>query len=136
MSVIQFVVTAATSVVVTIPVVLLIPRARQSSQFDRVLWLGTWAIAMLGTWYTLGNVQIPSLDVLTAGDVSIVRALAGGAAAALILNGLLWGIDRFEHPQAELEEEEAETGDGSLPPSPGVEASEAGANSADSAQIG
>jgi hypothetical protein len=95
---------AAIAVAVTVPIVLLVPRARQSLLFDRVLWIGTWSIAFLGIWFVLGNLKIPSLDLLIVGEVSVVPAVIGAVVAALILNGLLWGMDRFERPQTEERE--------------------------------
>jgi len=76
-SVAQFLVTAVISVLVTLPAVLLIPRARQSPMFDRVLWIGTWFLAFLGAWFVLGNVSVPGLDVLVIGGVSVIPALIG-----------------------------------------------------------
>ncbi len=103
MSIAPLVVTALISIVVTLPAVLLIPRARQSPMFDRVLWFGTWCLAFLGAWYALGNVNMPGLNGVVIGEVAVIPALIGAAVGAVLLNGLLWGMDRFSHPQIEEE---------------------------------
>ncbi len=95
----QFLVTAVLALVVTVPTILLIPRARQSPVFDRVLWFGTWLIAFLGAWFALGNLSLPTLNGLTMGDVLVVPALIGAIGGSLILNGLLWGMDYFGRGQ-------------------------------------
>lgn len=101
MSVAQLVVTIVIAILVTLPAVLLIPRARQSPMFDRVLWIGTWFLAFIAEWFVLGNVNAPGLNGMVIGEVSVIPALIGAAVGALLLNGLLWGMDRFSHPQIE-----------------------------------
>lgn len=101
MSIAQLVVTAVIAIVVTLPAVLLIPRARQSTVFDRVLWVGTWFLAFLGAWYVLGNVSLPGLGSVVIGEVTVIPALIGAAVGALLLNGLLWSMDFFSHSQIE-----------------------------------
>jgi hypothetical protein len=110
----QFLIPAALAIVVTLPTVLLIPRARQSPVFDRVLWFGTWFIALLGAWFALGNLSLPALNGLVVGGVLVVPALIGAAAGALILNGLLWGMDTFGRGQLEEEVVEGESSEESV----------------------
>jgi hypothetical protein len=43
------------SIIVTPPLVLLVPHARQSPVFDRLLWGGTLLTAFLGTWLGIAN---------------------------------------------------------------------------------
>lgn len=109
MSIGQFLVTAALSIVATVPTVRLIPRARQSPVFDRVLWFGTWFIALLGAWFALGNLSLPTLNGLILGDVPVVPALIGAVGGAIILNGLLWGMDTFGRGQPEDEAVDGES---------------------------
>lgn len=118
MSVAQFLITAVISILVTLPAVLLIPRARQSSLFDRVLWIGTWFLAFLSAWFVLGNVSVPGLDVLVLGGVSVIPALIGAAVGAFALNGLLWAMDLFSHPQFEEDAPAEEAGANSSPTVP------------------
>ena len=113
MSIAPLAVTALISLVVTLPAVLFIPRARQSSAFDRVLWVSTWFLAFLGAWYVLGNVNLPRLNGVVIGEVPVIPTLIGAAAGALLLNGLLWLMDFFSRPQIE---EEAMPGESNVPP--------------------
>ena len=101
---------AAIAVVVTLPAVLLIPKARQSPLFDRFLWAGTWAMAFLGAWYTLGNFtsSLASVNVLVFYDVAVIPALIGAAVGAFFLNGLLWTMDRFGSAPLDEYPDEAE----------------------------
>lgn len=98
MSVAQLIVTCVISILVTLPAVLLIPRARQSPAFDRVLWLGTGLMAFLSAMFVLGNVNVPGLNILVIGEVSVFPALMGAAIGAFLLNGLLWLMDHFSRP--------------------------------------
>jgi hypothetical protein len=99
----QFIVSAVISVLVTLPAVLLIPRARQSPTFDRVLWVGTAAFAFLSAWFVLGNIaaNLPALNSLVIGEVAVIPALVGAAVGAFALNGLLWLMDSAGHSQME-----------------------------------
>lgn len=97
MSVTQFLFLALIALVVTVPTIKLIPRARQSRWFDRVLWGATWLLAFVGAWYAMDRVKIGapmamSWDELarTAGAPSVLGALGG----ALALNLVLWLMDR------------------------------------------
>ena len=105
MSGVQFVIMAIVAAIVTLPIVTLIPRARQSSAFDRVLWGATWLLAFLGAWYAVDNyvggaqLAARALDEFAraAGSAIIVGALVG----ALSLNVLLWLMDRFTGLEAD-----------------------------------
>ena len=74
---------------------MLIPRARQSPTFDRVLWVGTAAFAFLAAWFVLGNLSanLTALNGLVIGQVAVIPALLGAAVGAFALNGLLWLMD-------------------------------------------
>jgi hypothetical protein len=98
-SVAQLIVTAVISILVTLPAVLLIPRARQSPVFDRVLWLGTWFLAFLSASFVQGNINLPALNVLVIGEVSAIPTLIGAAVGAFGLNGLLWLMDSSSRAQ-------------------------------------
>jgi hypothetical protein len=99
MSGVQFFIMAIVAAIVTLPIVILIPRARQSAAFDRVLWGATWLLAFLGAWYAVDNyVSGARLGTLVfeefvqaAGGALVSGALVG----ALSLNVLLWLMDRF-----------------------------------------
>ena len=99
----QFFVSALISVLVTLPAVLLIPRARQSPTFDRVLWAGTVAFAFLTAWFVLGNLaaNLPALNGLVIGEVAVIPALLGAAVGAFALNGLLWLMDSAGRSEVE-----------------------------------
>ncbi len=94
----QLIVTSVISILVTLPAVLLIPRARQSPAFDRVLWIGTALMAFLSAMFVLGNVDVPGLNILVIGEVSVFPTLLGAAIGAFLLNGLLWLMDQFSRP--------------------------------------
>ncbi len=94
----QLIVTSVISILVTLPAVLLIPRARQSPAFDRVLWIGTALMAFLSAMFVLGNVDVPELNILVIGEVSVFPTLLGAAIGAFLLNGLLWLMDHFNRP--------------------------------------
>ena len=103
MSVPQFIVSAVISILVTLPAVLLIPRARQSPTFDRVLWVGTAAFAFISAWFVLGNLSasLSALNGLVIGEVAVIPALIGAAVGAFALNGLLWLMDSAGRSQME-----------------------------------
>ncbi len=113
MSTAQLLIMVAIAVVVTLPAVLLIPKARQSPLFDRFLWAGTWAMAFLGAWYALGNIvpSLASVNILVVYDVAIIPALIGAAVSAFFLNGLLWTMDRFGSAPLDDYPDDAETTD-------------------------
>lgn len=85
------------ALVVTPPLVLLIPHARQSPTFDRMLWAGTLLTAFLGTWLGIANWSNtwpePSIN-----SVPILPIFAGALGGAFLINALLWILDRLETP--------------------------------------
>jgi hypothetical protein len=105
----QLVVIAIIAAVVTVPVVLLVPRVRQSPTFDRILWVATWLLSFLGSWYAVGNSPTPPESFAFA-DVPLMVALIGAGAGALLLNFVLWLLDRFAPP--ELPESQLDAADG------------------------
>lgn len=127
MTVPQFLVTAVISILVTLPAVLLIPRARQSPMFDRVLWAGTALLSFFGAWFVLGNLSanLSLLNGLVLGDVAVIPALIGAAVGAFALNGLLWLMDSSSRSQMEDEPpiDESFQEQASTPPSTNEEGS-------------
>jgi hypothetical protein len=123
MSWLQLAVMALISAVLTIPAVLLIPRARTSPLFDRFLWLATWLLAFLGAWLAIGysgNASLePVTDLSDIGRLPLVPIVVGAAAGALVLNALLWLLDRLSPPEVEeditLEEQGDEDIDSNAP---------------------
>ena len=113
MSTAQLLIMAVLAAVVTLPAVLLIPKARQSPLFDRFLWAGTWTMAFLGAWYALGNFtpSLASVNVWVIYDVAVIPAMIGAAVSAFFLNGLLWTMDRFGSAPLDEELDEAEMTD-------------------------
>lgn len=92
----QFLVMAIEAVLVTVPTVLFIPRARQSPLFDRVLWIATWLLAFLGAWGAPSYIAADSsLNNLLIADVTLIPTLLGAAVGALSINVLLWLMDRL-----------------------------------------
>jgi hypothetical protein len=118
-SVDQFIVSAVISVLVSIPAVLLIPRARQSPTFDRVLWVGTAAFAFLAAWFVLGNLSanLSALNGLVIGQVAVIPAFLGAAVGAFALNGLLWLMDHSRQSEVEDDPEVEALSQDTVPPS-------------------
>ncbi len=126
MSWLQFAVMAVFAVLFTIPAVLFIPRARTSPLFDRFLWLATWLLAFLSAWLAIGYSGYASLepitDVSNIGQLPLVPIAAGAAAGAIVLNVLLWLLDRLAPPEVEEDSlvdeqgEEENSSDGPEPP--------------------
>lgn len=84
------------SVLVAVPVVRLIPHARKSPFFDRLLWGATVLLAFLGAWFALGyaeNGVFAWLNAFVVADLPILALLLGALAGALLLNLSLWVID-------------------------------------------
>jgi len=101
-SIIQFLIMAAVAVLVAAPIVWLIPRARQSPTFDRVLWAATGTLAFLGAWAAPSYIAADSaLNNLVVADVAVLPTLMGAAAGALSVNLVLWLIDRLSQPPTE-----------------------------------
>lgn len=122
----QIAVIAVIALAVTIPTVRLIPRARQSPAFDRLLWVGTFVIAFLGSWAALGYIgpdsSLAALNNVVFADTRVLTALAGALASALFLNMILWVMDRFSQPAID-DEDFGDNGvdDYSIPPQGGLE---------------
>lgn len=103
----QFLVMGVIAVLVTVPVVLLIPRARASTTFDRLLWVATAFVGFLIAWVAVGmgrNSANPGGFVI--GDTPILPAFIGALAGALAVNLPLSLLDRFEHREEEAVPEE------------------------------
>lgn len=106
----QLVIVALLAVVVTLPIVLLIPRQRQSPIFDRVLWGGTWLLAVLGAFAAPSYVP-PDFIVsnVFVADLPAIPTLIGAVVGALSINGVLVLLDHFSPPEVAekfFEEEE------------------------------
>jgi len=109
----QFAILGVIAIVVTAPVVVFVPRARQSIWFDRVLWLGTLVLSFLAGGYAIGNFNDATspLESVMIGDVPVLVAVVGAGAGALGLNLVLWLMDRFTPVEIEEEIESIEPGD-------------------------
>lgn len=92
--------------VIAPPAVLLIPHARQSPTFSRLLWLGTFIIAFLGGWLGLGYSSSEWATQVNwiVGDTPVFPILVGEVAAVLALNVILWVLDRLDRPGEEIVE--------------------------------
>ena len=104
MTLTRFLLLLVMSILVTVPVIWFIPRARQSPFFDRLLWLATAVVAFLSAWLALGfasGITFDSWSTFAIADVTIAPALVGAAAGALLLNLSLWVIDLFNQPAEE-----------------------------------
>ena len=102
MTLTQILILVLVSAIVTIPIVIFVPRARQSSTFDRILWGATFLLAFIGAWGAPGFVptNLPLSNVMIS-DLSIVQTIVGALAGALSINVLLWVLDRFERPTSD-----------------------------------
>ncbi len=102
MLVTQFIITTLIAILVTIPIVLLIPHARKSPMFDRVLWLATWALAFLGEWSAPNYFGIDSpLNQWSVEQIPLISTTIGAIVGALSINIILWLMDRFSPPVIE-----------------------------------
>ena len=115
MTLIQFVILAIVAVAATLPAVLLIPRARQSPAFDRVLWGATWLLAFFSALSAPGYIAADALPIRwIIGEVAMIPALIGAVAGAFAINLALWVMDRFsQSPFEESEIEDENVGDDS-----------------------
>lgn len=125
MSWLQFAVMALVSALFTIPTVLLVPRARTSPVFDRFLWLATWLIAFLCAWLAIGYSGYGTLEPVTdpadIGQLPLIPIAVGAVAGAVLLNAVLWLMDRLAPPEVEEEatiEEQATEDNNSDSPEP------------------
>jgi hypothetical protein len=97
MSLTQFLVMAIVAVLVTIPIVVLLPRARASTNFDRLLWAATAVVGFLIAWVAVGMAKnASSLDAFVIGETPVLAVVIGALSGALALNLPLWLADRFE----------------------------------------
>jgi len=105
---VQALLLAILALIITLPAVLLIPRARQSPIFDRVLWIATWVLALIGALVTPTYLHGNPFDTWVVAELPVLSTVLGAVAGALSINGVLWLLDRFERPleDGELGEEE------------------------------
>ncbi len=104
----QYLVMLVVALLVTPPFILLIPHARQSPAFDRLLWAATLALAFLGGWIAFDNLGPVSPAISVAG-VPVLPIVIGALAAGVALNLILLLLDHFEGPEGiEPEEDERE----------------------------
>jgi hypothetical protein len=102
MSLTQFLVMAVAALVVTVPVVLLIPRVRTSPTFDLLLWVATLVVGFLAAWVAVVIARDSHIwDTLVIADTPALPSLAGAVGGALALNVPLWLLDRFDSLAAE-----------------------------------
>ena len=102
MTITQLVIVSILATVATPLPVLLIPRTRQSPAFDRVLWIGTWLLALFGGLVAPSYLGTDGyLNSVMVADVAVVPALIGVVAGALSVNILLWLLDRYESPSSQ-----------------------------------
>ena len=97
----QLVVLAVIAAAVTAPIVLFIPRVRQSPAIDRILWIATWLLSFAGGWYAVGNADdtSPAPGNFVFAQVPLLNAFVGAIAGALLLNAILWLMDRLAPPE-------------------------------------
>ena len=83
------------------------PRQRQSTAFDRLLWGATIFVAFLGAilGYAFAGGSQDSSGQFVIGGIPIVPALAGAITGALLTNIPLLLLDRFERRDQPPEEE-------------------------------
>ena len=111
MSLTQFGVMAVVAVLVTIPTILLVPRARTSPAFNRLLWGATALVAFLIAWIAVAMARDSgSLASVMVADTPVLPVVIGALVGALALNLPLWLLDRFENEGEEpwLEEMDEE----------------------------
>ena len=120
MSLSQFLILAIIALLTSVPVVVLVPRARQSWLFDRILWVATVIVTFLGAWLTIAFVAQSSalemLRLIAVADVPLLPAIIGAIGGALTLNVPLWIWDLFSPPLAEGDTEIEESGENSIAP--------------------
>ncbi len=94
---------AVIAVVISVPTVLLIPHARQSPVFNRLLWIATFAIAFLGGWLGLGYADSSwaSAMTFTVADIPVFPVIVGEVGSVIALNLLLLLLDLFDRPPEE-----------------------------------
>ncbi len=88
---------AVVALLVAVPVVLLIPRARTSPAFDRLLWAATVVVGFLVAWIAVAMAKNASiLDVFVIADTPVLPVIIGALGGAFALNLPLWFQDRFQ----------------------------------------
>lgn len=107
MTLTQWFVFLIVAVIVTVPVLLLVPRTRRSPIFDTLLWLATILVAFLVGWLTFvfasQNERLNFLNQFEIAGLPIAIIVVGAAAGALGLNLPMWVADR-RAPPVEAEE--------------------------------
>ncbi len=102
----QFLFIAIVALILTVPVVRFIPRARQSTLFDAVLWLATWLLAFFTASSAPSYFSADSaLMNFQISQVAVIPTLIGAAVGALLVNVPLWIIDRLSAPIVDDEPE-------------------------------
>lgn len=85
---------AVVASLVTVPVVLLIPRARTSPAFDRLLWAATPVVGFLVAWVAVAMAKdANTLNAFAVGDTPVLPVIIGALGSALVLNLPLWLAD-------------------------------------------
>lgn len=112
MTITQWFVFLTAAVIVTVPVLMLVPRTRRSPIFDTLLWLATILVAFLVGWLTFvfagQNGRLNFLNQFEIAELPIAIIVVGAAAGALGLNLPMWIADRKSPP---VETEELVTGE-------------------------
>ena len=115
MTLTQWFVFLGAAVIVTVPILLLVPRARRSPIFDTLLWLATIVVAFLVVWLTVvfasQNERLNFLDQFQIAGLPIAVILLGAAVGAFGLNLPMWVADRNAPPieaEESITEEETE----------------------------
>jgi hypothetical protein len=83
--------------VMTLPAVLLIPRARQSPLFDVILWVATWSLSFIGAQIAPNYLGATlATNTWSIAGLAILPAAIGALGGAFSINILLWLLDRFD----------------------------------------
>ncbi len=116
---------AVVAILITIPVVFLIPRVRTSPVFDRLLWVATMVVGFLAAWVAVAMAKDSHIwdTVFVIADTPVLPTIAGVLIGVLALNLPLWLLDRFDSSSYADEEEEQELDEETelaLEPEPGA----------------
>ncbi len=106
----HYIVMLVVAVIITPPFVLLVPHARQSPAFDRLLWAATLALAFLGAWIAFDSLG-PLAPAIAVTNVPLLPIVLGALIGVVSLNVILGLLDHFERPE-EIAPEAAEAEDG------------------------
>lgn len=105
----QFLVMAVLALAVTVPVVLLIPRARTSPFFNGLLWAATLVVCFLLAWVAAAMAKdAGTFSTPAVGDTPLLPALLGALGGALAVNLPLWLADRLAGGAGENDDDEFE----------------------------